>query len=112
MAARQTTSRQKARLDRKLQLVYSNTHPGRVGPTLIEKMEAKLDEAILKRTSLQQDFDHQCDIDGDSDAAGDAWDSLKQNEGAVQMALRMIAIMRSTTTKTELERARARIAAK
>jgi hypothetical protein len=74
--------------------------------TLIEKMEMELDKAIRER----QDLRHNWDLLPEDDPSEETLmgDMLK-NEGKVQGMLKMVGIMRSTSMKMELARARARL---
>ena len=100
-----TASREEARANRKLQLIVNNSHPGERGKTLLEKMEEKLDQTLIERANLTRSYD----VATDDETKDDLIDSLLNNEGRIQGMLLMLAIMRSTTNKTELQRARARI---
>lgn len=112
-----TSSRSEARANRRLQLIVNNTHPGERGLTILEKMELKLDETLQARQTMIED--RQSKVDLDEQPNGQAhWsdeleneylDNMLKNEGKVQGMLAMISIMRSTTMKTELTRAKARI---
>lgn len=91
--SRATGSRTEARANRRLQLVVSNTHPGLRGKTLMEQMEDRLDATFKQRKELLE--------------VG-LKPSLDENRGKIQGMLEMIAIMRSTDKKTELERSKIR----
>jgi hypothetical protein len=87
-----TTNRDEARANRRLQLIsVSGT---RTGKTLLEKMEMALDKALKERQEIMGVAD---DV------------TLARSEGKVQGMLVQLAIMRTTTSKVELTRARARI---
>lgn len=106
-----TGDRAAARANRKLQLIVNNTHPGERGPTLLEQMELLLQETIEERTVLRQNWDHAQDqAEDDDDLKEDAaWEAVCENAGKIRGMLEMLAIMRSTSPKIELQRARARI---
>lgn len=95
------TTRRERKLVRKLELVYSNSHPGPKGPTLIEKMQQLLDETMLRRQQI---------LAGDCSPESDGQFELLKNEGEIRGMIKMLVIMRQpTTAKTELARAKARI---
>lgn len=101
MSSRRTHNRQEARANRKLQLIVSNSFPGLRGKTLLDKMEDVVDttrRARVERAEEQEDEE-------DSDYI----DWMLKNEGQIQGMLKMIAIMRSTSMKDELERSKVRL---
>lgn len=103
-----TSSKAEARRNRKLQLVVSNTFPGERGLTLMEQMEQKLDATITEReqTATYWAADKEATA---SDSEHDAHlDWMIKAEGKVLGMLTMIAIMRSTTPKVELQRSKDR----
>ena len=107
-----TTSRSEAAANRHLQLVGGTGFTGGKGKTLTEKMGDVLDDALIARGKKQQDYEHAKDQlpEGLSDAEEDAHlDWMCESEGFIKGCLKMLAIMRSTTPKKELERARIRI---
>ena len=110
-----TTSRSDAAANRHLQLVGGTGFTGGKGKTLTEKMSDVLDDALIARGKKQQDYEHAKDQlpDGEtelSDAEEDAHlDWMCESEGFIKGCLKMLSIMRSTTPKKELERARIRI---
>lgn len=77
--------------------------------TLLEQMELRLQETIEERTRLQQDWQHAEDQDADEDDLDKAWENVVENAGKIRGMLEMLAIMRSTSPKIELRRARERI---
>jgi len=81
-----------ARANRHLQLI--SVSGNRAGKTLLEKMEEKLDRTLSKHLEIQ----------GVADEV-----TLARSEGKVQGMLAQLAIMRSTSSRTELTRAKARI---
>lgn len=109
-----TTSRSEAAANRHLQLVGGDFVPGR-GKTLTEKMAQVLDDALIARGKKQQDYEHAKDQlpDGQDDLPSTAEDEhldwMCESEGFVKGCLKMLSIMRSTTPRKELERARIRI---
>ena len=111
---RPTSSRSEAAANRHLQLVGTGFTGGK-GKTLTEKMGDELDKALEERGKRMQDHQHALDKlpDGQDelsdDEENDYLDWMLQSEGYVKGCLRMMAIMRSTTPKKELERARIRI---
>lgn len=99
-----TSSRAEARANRRLQLVVSNSHPVKAGPTLIQQMEQKLDDTFKDREELaSQDTELMPDAEHDAHL-----DAMLKNEGRIQGMLIMLGIMRSTNMKTELERSKTR----
>lgn len=108
-----TTSRSEAAANRHLQLVGGTGFTGGKGKTLTEKMDDVLDDALIARGKKQQDYEHakdQLGVDDLSDAEEDAHlDWMCESEGFIKGCLKMLSIMRSTTPKKELERARIRI---
>ena len=80
-------------------------------------MELKLDETLKLRTSMMNDRDSALQAEEDnpgkafwSDELEDNYlDDMLKNEGKIQGMLIMLGIMRSTNSKTELQRAKARI---
>jgi len=84
-------------------------HSGERGPTLIEKMEQMLDATLSRRVELQQAYDM---TDPVLDEEGDdkAYEALVENRGEIRGMLKMLGIMRSTSGKVELTRAKARLA--
>lgn len=85
-------SRRQRRLARHMELVQSNSFPGKRGKTLIEKMQDALDAELLARGNLT-----------------DAKERLK-NEGKILGMVKMLSIMRTPSSpKHELELAKARI---
>jgi hypothetical protein len=108
-----TASRQEARANRKLQLVISNTFPGERGLTLLEKMENELVARLEERGAKLAWYQAIANPDEElTDEQNDEYyDWCKENEGVIKGELRMLAIMRSTSAKTELDRARARLQA-
>lgn len=103
-----TGSRAEARANRKLQLIVNNSHPGERGLTLFEQMELLLQETIQKRVELQTQWEL-TDPAQDEEADDKAWEAVVENAGEIKGMLKILAIMRSTTPKIELQRARARI---
>jgi hypothetical protein len=87
-----------ARVNRKLQLIVSNSFSGKRGKTLLEKMEDALDRAIKERSGVGGVI-----VD---EQEREIW--LMVNKGQIGMAAKMLAIMRSTDMKTEYERAKIR----
>ena len=83
-----------ARANRRLQLISSMGHPVEGGKTLLEKMEEKLDRTLH----------HHQEIQGVADEI-----TLAKSEGRIQGMLAQLAIMRSTSSKVELTRAKVRI---
>lgn len=112
---RPTSSRADAAANRHLQLVGGTGFTGGKGKTLTEKMGDELDRALKERGERMQDYQHQKDQlpDGETelsdDDENDHLDWMLESEGYIKGCLRMLAIMRSTTPKKELERARIRI---
>lgn len=103
-----TSSKAESRRNRKLQLVVSNTFPGERGMTLMEQMEAKLDATFLEREQTAQYWAADKEATA-SDSEHDAHlDWMLKSEGKIQGMLVMIAIMRSTTPKVELQRSKDR----
>lgn len=103
-----TSSKAESRRNRKLQLVVSNTFPGERGLTLMEKMEMKLDETFQEReqTAAYWAADKEATA---SDSEHDAHlDWMLKSEGKIHGMLTMIAIMRSTSPKVELQRSKDR----
>lgn len=80
-------------------------------------MELKLDETLNARQELMDTRNRAVEAEEEqkgkafwSDELEDEYlDNMLKNEGKVQGMLIMLGIMRSTSAKTELERARARI---
>lgn len=109
--AGRTASRQAARANRKLQLVISNTFSGKRGLTLMEKMENEIVAQLEARGAKLAWFKAQGTEGSDlsDDENDEYYDWCKENEGVIKGELRMLAIMRSTTPKVELERARTRV---
>lgn len=103
---RPTSSRSEAAANRHLQLVGSTFDPKK-GKTLTEKMGDELDKALEERGKKMQE--HAGEEELSDDEENDYLDWMLQSEGFVKGCLRMLAIMRSTTPKKELERARIRI---
>ena len=101
---RPTSSRSEAAANRHLQLVGSTFDPKK-GKTLTEKMGDELDKALEERGKKM--MDHREDLPDEEENEYIDW--MLQSEGFVKGCLRMLAIMRSTTPKKELERARIRI---
>lgn len=106
-----TRSRTEARQNRRLQLIVNNTHAVEPGPTLIQQMEERLDETIHERTRLRQDWEHAEDLSQveDDPSVEKAYEDVVENAGKIRGMLEMLGIMRSTSAKIELKRARARI---
>lgn len=81
-------------------------------------MEMKLDQTLTARTEMMMQRDASVEADNKpdgkaywSDELEDEYlDNMLKNEGKVQGMLAMLAIMRSTEMKTELARAKVRIA--
>lgn len=71
-------------------------------------MEDLLTRTLQERVELQHQFD-MTDPDQDEEADDKAWEAMVENRGEIRGQLKMLAIMRSTTGKIELERAKARI---
>ena len=103
-----TANRAEARANRHLQLVGEG-FAGKRGKTLIEKMEDALDVTLRARVEFQHLWDQAPEEEDDPEAHQEAYDNLMKNEGEIHGMLRMLAIMRSTTNKTELRRARIRL---
>ena len=103
-----TGDRAAARANRKLQLIVSNSFPGERGYTLLEQMELLLQRTIEQRVEVQHQYDL-TDPNLDEEADDKAWEAVVENAGEIKGMLKMLAIMRSTTSKVELQRARARI---
>jgi len=93
----------KARAERKLQLIYSNSHPGERGKTLLEKMEDRLIQTLQERVELKRVWDLSPEDDDK------AWENVVENAGKIRGMLEMIAILRSSSVKAELQRAKARL---
>lgn len=112
---RRTASRTAARNDRKLQLIVNNSHPGPRGLTLLEQMELEVVKWLRERGKRAADHQHALDqLPDDEEQLSDAeedeyYDWMMQSEGMIKGGLKMLAIMRSTTPKVELDRARIRI---
>lgn len=103
-----TSSKAESRRNRKLQLIVNNSFPGERGMTLLEKMEKKLDDTReeRERTAAIWAADKEATA---SDSEHDAHlDWMLKSEGKIQGMLVMIAIMRSTTPKVELQRSKDR----
>lgn len=98
-----TTSRSEAKANRHLQLVGGEGFTGGKGKTLTEKMGDELDRALAERGAKLRE------TEGEEDLSDEDYDWLLQSEGFIKGCLRMLAIMRSTTPKAELERAKIRI---
>lgn len=110
-----TASRAEARANRRLQLVHSTTHAVEHGPTLIEQMEIKLDETLKARAEKaalwnegEQGRRHTETVEEFDDRSNKYIDWMINNEGKIQGMLVMLGIMRSTSAKVELKRARIR----
>jgi hypothetical protein len=112
-----TGDRAEARRNRKLQLIVSNSFSGARGMTLLEKMELKLDNTMKARTQTIAERDRNVALD-EADNGQAHWsdelendhiDNLLRSEGEIKGMLAMLAIMRSTTMKTELQRSKLRI---
>jgi hypothetical protein len=103
-----TGDRSAARANRKLQLIVSQSHPGERGYTLLEQMELLLQQTIEQRVELQHQYDL-TDPNQDEEEDDKAWEAVVENAGEIKGMLKMLAIMRSTSSKIELQRARARI---
>lgn len=112
-----TTSRAAARANRRLQLISSNTFSGTRGKTLLEKMEDSVDAEIVERekktaerdaaVAMQEKFPKKAFWSDDLE--DEYYDWMLKNEGKILGMLKMLAIMRSTSMKTEQNRAKARI---
>lgn len=100
-----TGNRDEARANRKLQLIVNNSFPGERGQTILEKMEDLVVEALKERVELQHAWDLSPD---DGDEADKLWENVAMNAGKIRGHLEMLAIMRSTSPKVELQRAKAR----
>ncbi len=99
---RRTASRTAARNDRKLQLIVNNSHPGPRGLTLLEQMELEVVKWLRERGARIAAI-------GGREMTDEEYDWALQSEGMIKGGLKMLAIMRSTTPKVELDRARIRI---
>ena len=71
-------------------------------------MELLLQRTIEQRVEVQHQYDL-TDPNLDEEADDKAWEAVVENAGEIKGMLKMLAIMRSTTSKVELQRARARI---
>lgn len=109
-----TSSHSDAAANRHLQLVGSDFVPGK-GKTLTELMGIELDRALTERGAKLQDYQHKKDQLPDNETElsdeeeDEHYDKMLESEGYIKGCLRMLAIMRSTTPKVELQRARIRI---
>lgn len=93
--------------ERRLQLVHSLTHPGKRGPTLIEKMEQRLDRTIRERQDKQHEWDQ--GPDEVTDEENDEFlDWMVENAGKIKGMMIMLAIMRSSTVRIETDRSKER----
>ncbi|AZS06625.1 hypothetical protein SEA_JACOREN57_61 [Mycobacterium phage JacoRen57] len=98
-------------------MIVNNSHPGERGLTLLEKMELALDDEMQARQGMIEERNKAKQAEQDnpgkafwSDELEDKYlDNMLRNEGKVQGMLKMLAIMRSTNMKTELNRSKARI---
>lgn len=111
-----TASREEALANRHLQLITNNGHTVPHGPTILQKMELKLDQTMKARQELMDQRNQAVEAEEAnpgkafwSDELEDEYlDNMLKNEGKIQGMLQMLAIMRSTNMKTELTRAKAR----
>lgn len=72
----------------------------------MEKMEVLLCQTLEKRPELQYAYDH---LPEDHPGSDELWEEVVENRGEIRGMLKMLAIMRSTSSKIELQRARNRI---